>query len=125
MNISTIISKLRTEWAGNISSPLHLQLAPEGATAPYGILRVGEVTKAEDALGENDWQATVTFISLTTSDSFCLPNLDNIVNTYDRKAVDGTYSMSLGSAVFDFDYAENLNLWQSESSFTLSWTTPA
>jgi hypothetical protein len=126
MNLANVVISLRSAWSANVANvPLYLQLAPEDASPPFAVLRMGTISKGEDTLGEREFSTGVTMTILTTSDTECLAKMDTVVTTFDRSSIANTTLMILDSTSFDLNYTEAATLWQSDSTFSLRWTTGA
>jgi hypothetical protein len=123
MNLATIVTALRTAFIESVPGvPVHLQLAPNDAQAPYGVMRMSSIDPGDGDLSEKDYVSSVAFAVVTTSDAACLAALDAIVNKFDRGTVGGLYLTLLSSASFDIQYTEQAAMWVAEASFSVRWT---
>jgi hypothetical protein len=123
MNITNVISSVRSAWAASLPSiPLHLQLGPENARPPFAVMRVGTISPGEGDLTERDYETSLTLVTFTTNDAACLAAMDIIDDTFDRGRMAGIYVSTLGAATFDLNYTDNAALWSSEISYSLRWT---
>jgi hypothetical protein len=123
MNLTAIVTSLRAAFIEAVPSvPVHLQLAPNEAQAPFGVMRMSSIDPGEGDLTEKDYVSSIAFAVVTTSDSACLAALDAIVNKFDRGTVGGLYLTLLTSSSFDIQYTEQAAMWVAEASFSVRWT---
>ena len=126
MNLSTIITSIRSEFSATIPNiPIYLQLAPGDVQPPYAVMRLSSIEPGEGDLAEKDYSANVAFAVITTSDTECLAALDSIGTAFDRGSINDLYSTTLSTMSFDIQYTEQAALWVAEASFSIRWTTGA
>lgn len=124
MNLASVIQSFRAAWTEGVPSVnLYLQLAPESTQVPFAVSRFGAISVADPVLSERDFEASVSIVAYTSTDTELFPLIDMIVNTFDRTRYAGAvYSSLLQSVSFDVNYTDQGAFWSAEMSFALRWS---
>ena len=122
MNIQAIIAGVRAQWAANLPDvPLYLQVGKESAQVPFCVMNFGTINPADTTLADRDYEAGITFVCYSATDTECLARMDRIAAAFDRTTFAGPYYSAMTSATFDINYTDQAALWSSEMQFSIRW----
>lgn len=122
MNLVAIILAIRTQWASAFSdTPLYLQVGPENIQVPYCVMNFGTINPGDYTTEDFDYEASITFVCYSASDTECLSRMDRIAAAFDKAKFAGPYYSALTSASFDINYTDQAALWSSEMQFSIRW----
>ena len=123
MNLSTVITSIRSKWAASLGMPLHFMTAPPDAQIPYAVMVLGQIGDGGNGdTSTQEFESTIQFAAFVADDTEAIAAMDSMNDAFGRGRLDSIYSCQYVNGQVSFQYTDQAAFWLSEASFSIRWT---
>ena len=77
MNLSTVITSIRSKWAATLGMPLHFMTAPPDAQIPYAVMVLGAIGDGGNGdTSTQEFESTIQFAAFVADDTEAIAAMD-------------------------------------------------